>query len=379
MSTVLCLYAILILAVDAQVFPSVLTRVGENSIEQGLILSAFFLLLPFSSAFAGLAADRVGKKLILIAGSFFLVLPFIISAGVEQLWVRACAVLSFGIGAGAVEGQASALLTDIHPGKERSVVNLSQVFYSLGAAFGPLAISLMLREFPKLTLSTLLYSVSVMTVSVTGGFMFLKEGVRHTTTPVTGGFKTVLGDNQGRLLLMAMFFYVASEMGTAGWLAKYTEVHLLVPSSLSPLSLTLFWSGLGLSRVLVTFFFKKVRDTHLLTTALFFSFISRCAAFTVNEKTFTMTLFFFIGFGMGTVWPTLVAVIGRKFRESSGSAVGLITAAGGIAVPIMHQVIGILSREELLGLRYTLFGLGIFSILNILIVHRISSAGKSRR
>ncbi len=378
MTTPLCLYSILILAVNAQVFPSVLTRIGQSSIEQGLILSSFFLLLPFSSAFAGLAADRMGKKTVLIAGSFFLILPFAVSAGVERLWVRALAVLFFGIGAGAVEGQASALLTDIHPGRERSIVNLSQVFYSIGAAFGPLAISFALRAFPGLTLSKLLYTVAAVTVSVTAGFLLLKEGARHETVPVSGGFKTVLGDRQGRLLLTAMFFYVAAEGGTAGWLAKYAEVYLSVSSALSPLSLTLFWSGLGLSRVLVTFFFRNMHDTQLLTAALVLTVFSRAAAFVLNQKTVSMTLFFFIGFGMGTVWPTLVAIIGRRYRESSGSAVGLITAAGGIAVPIMHQVIGILSREDLFGLRYTMLGLGIFSLMNLFVVNRITGVSDAR-
>jgi len=379
MTTPLCLYSILILAVDAQVFPSVLTRIGQNSIEQGIILSFFFLLLPISSIFAGFASDRVGKKTVLVAGSFFLILPFVVSAGVERLWVRALAVLFFGIGAGAVEGQASALLTDIHPGRERSIVNLSQVFYSIGAAFGPLFISFALREFPGLTLSKLLYTVALVTVSVTGGFLLLKEGVRHETVPVSGGFRTVLSERQGRLLLTAMFFYVAAEMGTAGWLAKYAEVHLFVPAALSPLSLTLFWAGLGLSRVLVTFFFRNVHDAHLLTAALLLSLFSRIAAFTLNQKIVSMTLFFFIGFGMGTVWPTLVAIIGRRYRESSGSAIGLITAAGGIAVPIMHQLIGILSRDDLFGLRYTMLGLGIFSFLNLFIVNRIARELKIQR
>ncbi len=379
MTTILCLYSILILAVDDQVFPSVLTRIGQTSIEQGVILSSFFLLLPFSSAFAGLAADRLGKRTVLIAGSFFLILPFAVSAGIERLWVRAFAMLFFGIGAGAVEGQASALLTDIHPGRERSIINLSQVFYSLGAAFGPLVISFTLREFPGLALSKLLYTVAAITISVMAGFLLLKEGARHETVPVSGGFRMVLGERQGRLLLTAMFLYVAAEMGTAGWLAKYAEVYLSVPAALSPLSLTLFWTGLGLSRILVTFFFKKVHDTQLLTAALLLSLFSRAAAFTLNQKTISMTLFFFIGFGMGTVWPTLVAVIGRRYRESSGSAVGLIAAAGGIAVPIIHQVIGVLSRDDLFGLRYTMLGLGIFSLMNLFIINRIAREWGVRR
>jgi len=64
-------------------------------------------------------------------------------------------------------------------------------------------------------------------------------------------------------------------------------------------------------------------------------------------------------------------MIGRRFRQTSGSAVGVIVAIGGLAVPLMHPIIGVLSREQIFGLRYTLLGLGIFTLSNIYLVHRI--------
>ena len=79
---------------------------------------------------------------------------------------------------------------------------------------------------------------------------------------------------------------------------------------------------------------------------------------------------------IGTVWPTFVAMIGRMFKQSSGAAIGLIIAVGGLAVPIMHQIIGVLSREEMFGLRYTLLGLGIFTLGNMFVVRRIEQLEK---
>jgi hypothetical protein len=71
---------------------------------------------------------------------------------------------------------------------------------------------------------------------------------------------------------------------------------------------------------------------------------------------------------MGAVWPTFVAMIGRRFKQNSGSAIGLIVGTGGFAVPVMHQTIGLLSREQVLGLRYTLLGLGILTLSNLILV-----------
>ena len=160
-------------------------------------------------------------------------------------------------------------------------------------------------------------------------------------------------------------------MGTAGWLAKYTEEYLFLSKASAPLSLTLFWGGLGVSRALVGFLFHSIKDIQLLSAAFLLTFIFQISAFTVKTPAAALVFFFFIGFGMGTVWPTLVAMISMRFKQSSGSAVGLTVAVGATAIPIIHQVIGILSRESLFGLRYTLLGLGLLTLFNLYIIYTL--------
>jgi fucose permease len=375
-STLLCLYATFVLAVDVQVYPSVLTKIGSNSMEQGLLLSFLFLLFPLSSVLSGVMSDRIGKKAVLITGGLFLTLPFAISASVDQFWIRTLAVLLFGFGIGAVESQSVALLADKHPGKERSIINIAQLVFSIGAAGGPFLIGLAFSHNPALRLQSFLWAIAAGTLTLVIGFFLLRDGNSAAAALEKGGFRQVLADPVGRLLLVAMFMYTAPEMGTAGWLPKYAEVHLYLSSGIAPISLTLFWAGLGFSRALVGFLLYHIQDTHLLIIALCLTLLARCAAFMLNMPMASMVLFFFIGAGMGTVWPTFVAMIGRRFKHSSGSAFGLIIAVGGLAVPIMHQIIGVLSREEMFGLRYTLLGLGIFTLGNMFVVRWIGQLEK---
>jgi len=42
----------------------------------------------------------------------------------------------------------------------------------------------------------------------------------------------------------------------------------------------------------------------------------------------------------------------------------------------MHQIIGLLSREQILGLRYTLLGLGLFTLSNLWLLWRIERLGR---
>jgi MFS family permease len=186
-STLLCLYATLVLAVDAQVYPSILTKIGSNSMQQGLLLSSLFLLFPLSSVLSGVMSDRIGKKAVLITGGLFLTLPFAISASVEQFWIRALAVLLFGFGIGAVESQSAALLTDKHPGKERSIINIAQLFFSIGAAGGPFLIALAFRLNPALRLQSFLWAVAAGTLTLVIGFFFLRDGKSSAATLEKGG------------------------------------------------------------------------------------------------------------------------------------------------------------------------------------------------
>jgi MFS family permease len=125
--TAISLSAILFVAVDAQVFPSFLTRLGGNTMQQGLLLASLFLLYPVSSVTAGYVADRTGKRLVVGGGALCITLAFALSALLQGIGARTLSVLLFGLGAGVVESQVSALLSDAHPERGRSTMNLSQM------------------------------------------------------------------------------------------------------------------------------------------------------------------------------------------------------------------------------------------------------------
>jgi len=73
---------------------------------------------------------------------------------------------------------------------------------------------------------------------------------------------------------------------------------------------------------------------------------------------------------MGAIWPPRVAVAGRRYRRSSGAAIGALVASGGLAVALIQLAVGWLSDPRRLGLRATLLGLAAFTAANFLIVRR---------
>lgn len=369
MLTALCMIAILVFAINGQVFPSLLATLGGTSLEQGALLASLFLLFPVTAATAGHVADRIGKRWILFIGALAMAIPFALAAVFDALWVRTLVVLLFGVGGGMIEGQSSALLSDLHPGKERRMIGLSQMFFSIGAAGSPFLIVLTFQVLPGASPRAFLWTAAAVS-GLLAAALLLPRGAeirRTATNPVS--LSRLVRHRGWRRLAVILFLYVAAEIGTVSWLAKYGAGTLGLAPSVAPIGISLFWAGLAVSRGLVGVLHLSISDRGLIGLALCITLASRIAAFTVPWPIGALALFLVLGFGMGVIWPTIVAVAGRAFRESSGAAVGTMLAAGALGIPVIQPVMGALT--ELWSLRAALLSLGILTIANLALSRKI--------
>jgi fucose permease len=380
--TVLCLAATLVMAFSSQVFPSFLTRIGGTSGQQGLLLFSMFFFYPFGSVLGGSVADQVGKRRVLAAGMTLIGLPFAISALFSTLAIRTAAVLLFGLGTGVVESQVSALLSDANPSRERSVLNWSQLMFSAGAAGGPFLIALLFTLRTGTTLTGVLWACVAAALLLAALFLLIgahevsavpgepAAGTGATPATAATGFLTLIRTPGLMLLSMAIFLYVAAEMGTASWLAKYGEVHLGLSAELAPVCITIFWGGQSVSRLLAGTLSARVTDAAVLYSSLLLTLAGQLFAFSVRHPVASLIGLGAVGVGMGAIWPTLVALAGARYRESSGLAIGILTASGGVAVAFIQLAVGLLAQPRLLGLRFTLLALAVFTAANLFIVRR---------
>jgi fucose permease len=363
------MFAILVFAVNGQIFPSLLSMLGGTSIQQGTLLASLFLLFPVTAATAGHLADRIGKRLILFVGALAMAVPFALAAVFETLWIRTLVVLLFGIGGGMIEGQASALLADLHPGRERRMIGLSQMFFSIGAAGSPFLIVLVFQLFPAATPRAFLGSAAAISSVLAVALLLPRDAELRRTATDPVSLPRLLSHRGWRRLAIMLFLYVAAEIGTVSWLAKYGAETLGMDPSVAPIGISLFWAGLAVSRGLVGALTLSISDRTLIGVALIVTLVSRIAAFTVPWPIAALALFLLVGFGMGVVWPTIVAVAGRTFRASSGAAVGTMLAAGALGIPVIQPVMGALT--QLWGLQAALLSLGLLTITNLFLCRRI--------
>ncbi len=375
MATSLCLTTILVIAVNAQLFPSLLTRLGGTPAQLGLLLSSLFLLYPLASVLSGYAADRFGKRPVLAAGALLMAAAFGAAAPFSSMWARIAAVLLFGAGDGILESQASAMLSDANPGRERSILNLSQLFYCIGATAGPLLIALGLTAVPSLGVGPILAAAAALSLALFGGYILLKNGRASAPSTKPVSIRFLLADREWRLACATLFLYVAVEMGTAGWIVKYGKDHLSLSEAAAPLCLTIFWGGVGVSRMLVSLATGSLSSRRLLLGSIALTLAAQLGAFLVPRPAAALILLGVMGLGMGSVWPTIVSFAGSRFRESSGIAVGVLMACGACAIPLIQPLIGLAAHPQALGLRGTLLGLSVFTAAQLFLVGRMGRRG----
>jgi fucose permease len=373
-ATALCLAATLVVSLCAQVFPSFLTRLSGSSGEQGLLLFSMFLLYPVSSLASGVVADRLGKRGVMTAGLLLVAAPFALSAAVPDIRVRTLAMLLFGLGEGVVETQVSALISDLSPARERAMLNLAQLLFSLGAAGGPFLLALLFLLPTGATIGAVLWGCAAACAAPAAVFAALTGAggpLREPRRPVPAKGQSFRLTPALGLLAAGVFVYVAAEMGTASWLAKYGEVHLGLAPEMAPVCITAFWGGLSASRLLTGFLSARVPDRAILYSSLLFTFAGQIFSFTVANPAAAIVGFALTGIGMGPIWATLVAMAGRWYRESSGTAIGLLVASGGASAALIQAAMGWLSAPQRLGLRLTLLALSAFTAANLLIVRQV--------
>ena len=377
MTTFVCLIAIFIFAVDAQLFPSLLGQIQGTSTHHGLLLAALFVFFPLSSAVAGYAADRIGKRGVLALGAVLMAVPFVVAATVNAVWAWIATAALFGMGGGIVEGQSSALLSDSHPGRERWAISISQTIYCVGAAGGPLALALAYRLVPGITIEHTFVSAAVLSVVLLMAILSLRDTRARAPAAAPVSVRALLQDREWLLLCLALFLYVGAESCTAGWLAKYGTEVLGMGAGTAPLCIAVFWGGLGVSRAATAALPARVGTRALLLVSLVVTAVSQVVAFSVSAPWAAMVMFGVMGAAMGGIWPAIVAHAGSRYRHSSGAAVGIVIAAGGLAIPVIQPLLGWLSGLSAIGLRGALLSLTSLTLINILVVLRLSRVGQA--
>ena len=258
----------------------------------------------------GMLTERFGRRLVLTVATVLIGLGTAI-LGLVPVWaVVLIATVPAGFGSGAIDGGMNGLVLDLYPAARGRALNTLHLFFSIGALSSPLAVGRLVEAgvpWQAVVLGTALITIPIALLWAT---VRLPHG-RHRESVAAGGRRP------GRLafrwpliaLEIAIGCYVASEIGVSNWLIRFLED---APLSLATTSLSLFWGGLAVGRLVSARFSDRFDHLHYAAASALAAGLATIAAVLVPSTGASIALFAVVGFASGPVFPLIVAVGGER-------------------------------------------------------------------
>ncbi len=350
-------------SISVNVMPSLVTKFsGVFSLDPAVFGAAFSLQFVSYAVTSSLIAYMTGRGFrslepllifSLVCSSLCLALIGYVP-GFAHLVLLMTAIGACG---GCVEASGTSLLSQYDTSHGGRLVHLSQFFYCIGAFSAPMIIALMLHLDSSLRAVGLLTGGLTLLVSLAALSLIKRrpeEGPPSSLLPSHKHQEEPVSLQGFIWFLFMMFLYVVVEVSAVSWFPFYMEYRFMVPSSSASLSLSLFWAGLAVSRLLYALISVKrtVLHTALCTLGIAVSLVLLHTS--VSSYALQLVFVLMLGFFCGPVWPLLIEMCKIRFRRKH--LIMYLISAGSI---------GALIGPSLTSMLFSRFGVS--SLLSILL------------
>lgn len=303
--------------------------IRELNIDYGTSGNIFFgeyFGFIITSLIAGILADRLGLKTVLLLAGIFLALGVAGYSTFQNTLLLTASLFSAGLGLGAIELGANAAIVQIHPQKKGLYLNLMAVLHGLGSLVAPLFAAWLLG----LDVSwRIIYRWDILLIVL---FILLFSSIHFPKTQSQTNSLDIRKIPslafKGNLpwFYAAIAFYVAAEIGVASWLVTFLQEIRGESVAASNQSLSLFFTLLMLGRLAGGFIVHRLGYLRSILFAAIASLICiSLGAFTSQSLFLPATGFFF-----SIIFPTFTATVSEHQKENTNTILGVLFTFAGI-------------------------------------------------
>lgn len=371
-----CYISMCLLGVYLAVYQSIIGTISKEysigSAAMGLIISLHFAGSIIAPMIFGEISDRKGKKPVTII-AFILVIAGMLSVFIfKNLIIISAGIFIIGCGFAIIEGNLAAVVAEVNPENSGQAMNFTQMFFSLGAVFGPLISMYLIKSTGswKSIFLLLIVAFSLLAAYISGPLPGKNSG---NSEAISGLITLKLLKNKTFILLcIALFAYVGIEEGLAFWFGSYfSSSPGQASGTLAAYTLSGYWGIMILGRFLAS----RMHNRYglFLKGGLAMAFCSLIIALLFRGSIASAIFFVLSGLGFSAVWPIIVAITAISYPEYNATAMGIMMtsgAGGGAVVPLL---IGIVTGYVGVELAFCIFPVIILIILLALTGVRLPS------
>jgi fucose permease len=321
--------------------PEFAARTGSPLAAVGAIFAAISLGGTFTKLVCGPIGDRVGQRVVLIAGLFILILGLAgVVASNSLPLLLACGAVA-GIGLNAVDFGGNLLVATAFGQRNTTALNFLHLCFGLGSVLGPAAVGLGLRTGS--TGRTAVVLPMVVAIALLPACLALRMPRSDHSSPSqaagTSLYRTPL------LWIFAAFLgvFTGVQLGMGGWASTYLTVTAGMPAASAALVTSGYWLALSVGRLIATLLGTRFSPYAILTVDVAGGCLTSFAMLVVmGDQRLTIGAFLLMGLSFGSVYPTVVGLLTATFHSAPGKAASVIMTAGSLASMTMPPLQGVL-------------------------------------
>ena len=317
---------------------SIVEDFGLTYSQISLIITVISFGFIAGSLAGGAASDRFGRRAVMV--------PSALGTAVAMFWFAASpnfgSLLAAGflIGAGFGPGlaAATALIADLARERSTRDLNLFNSAFALGAIVAPPLVAICLAAFASWRVAYVVVAVWFATSGLC--FMRLSYPSRGGAVPPFRSVVRALGSPVSILLGLVLMLYVGVEIAFGDFGAAFMERVQGIPRTAAASSVTAFWIGVLLGRLLVARLVVSRRASSVVRWSLALALVMSGLASLAVSAPVAILGFVLTGAAIGGVFPTVLGIGLRVRPEMAGALAGGLTAMASVGGALLAPLIG---------------------------------------
>ncbi len=259
-----------------------------------------------------------------------------------SLEANVIAIVVYGIGLGITIPSVNLLIADRFPERRAAALNLVNLAWCIGAVVSPPIIAwCLIQGWSNWFLRGLAALIAVAVVSLLRERRLQRHHPRGGPPPRDA---QSLPNLPRALIALLLFLYVATEIGTAGWIPTYAQRLGLGELSWSWLQTT-FWASILVGRAFSPGILRRLDPPVVVLAGLFMALLGETTFLASEAAPFLFAGAALTGLGLATIYPTTVATFSEFYGDQASARSMPIFAMASLGGALGPWIVGLASEQ----------------------------------
>lgn len=311
--------------------------------ESGLLFTINFLGFASFTLLGTPLCKKFGKKAVLTAACVGLTISCLALAFVNSFPVVVILMFIYGGCGGMVETFVSSFISDLNPEKSAYYINLSQVFFGIGAVVAPLGAGILLNGGVSYSVCYIILGV-ISAVCAVLMYLVKSEKTEEKASSAAGDVKVLFKNKMFLVLCVCMVCYAGAEIGTWGWMGTFLEKNFSFTPLYASFAMTSFWVAMTIGRYLCGLLSKKIPLVNLVAILAGLSVVFAVALSFASQQIF-FVLAFLLGLACSSLFPFMMAFGEDYVSTAKSTAFALFMVSANVGSMVIPYLIGVVSEK----------------------------------